>query len=364
MAAFAGTLAPSFSVVRPADFRGAAAGGAAFTVAGFAAAAAGGAVFGASGFAVTAAGGAAAFAGGAFTGGFDAAAGGELLAGFRGAAPFGSLGFGAVVRSDFPAAAVGFAFSGPPVAFGFGVERFFSDILLMLPARAGQVQSPNRIPPIARITSPEPDDAYCRTVGHAKSIFLLAAAAIGLFTAALDAQTGTAALSGHVLGPAGTPLRGASVSLDSEALIAPRTVTTGNDGVYRFAALPPGLYVLRMALAGYREAAATVRVHAAQRLRVDATLQLGDGSSAEGQADVPVFLTANGVIATPLTDAELRTTPIEPREGFGAIGLAPGIRCRRLQCLWRPGRRRKRLSDRGPRRERSRARRAVGPAGL
>ena len=65
------------------------------------------------------------------------------------------------------------------------------------------------------------------------------------------AQRQTGSLKGTVTAQDGTPLPAASVLLSGEPLINPITFSTGRDGVFFFANLPPGHYQLKVSLKGF-----------------------------------------------------------------------------------------------------------------
>src|SRR5512136_2471795 len=82
--------------------------------------------------------------------------------------------------------------------------------------------------------------------GLALLLFLPAAAEL--------AQT-TGRIEGVVRDGAGRGLSGAAVQASSASLQGVRVTTTDREGRYRFAALPPGAYVIRAELPGFRRSA-------------------------------------------------------------------------------------------------------------
>ena len=68
---------------------------------------------------------------------------------------------------------------------------------------------------------------------------------------------------------------GVTVTVSSPALIQPQVQVTGADGVYRFIALPPGVYTVDFELAGFQNVKREgVRVVINQTLTVDQQLQV------------------------------------------------------------------------------------------
>src|SRR4029077_1954126 len=85
-----------------------------------------------------------------------------------------------------------------------------------------------------------------------RTSLLLIAAACVLLARTTAAQGLTGALIGTVKDAQGGVLPGAAVRVSSPALIGgPATLTTNEKGQLRFPTLPPGPYVLHIALQGF-----------------------------------------------------------------------------------------------------------------
>src|SRR5262249_32096762 len=82
---------------------------------------------------------------------------------------------------------------------------------------------------------------------------VLLAAPLSLHRIAL-AQAGTASVLGDVKDQQGATLPGATVTLTSLDTGAVRTTVTTQSGTYRFVAIPPGLYSVKVELTGFRTA--------------------------------------------------------------------------------------------------------------
>src|SRR5262245_29872912 len=99
---------------------------------------------------------------------------------------------------------------------------------------------------------------------------LVAAVSFGAVPAA--AQIGqTASLTGTVTDTSGAVLPGVTVTVASEAVIGgSRTAVTDETGTYRFPALPPGTYSVKVELNGFRTASYEARLQLGQTITVDA----------------------------------------------------------------------------------------------
>jgi hypothetical protein len=85
-------------------------------------------------------------------------------------------------------------------------------------------------------------------------------------------QGATAELTGRV-SSAGQALPGVTITLDSDGLQSSRTTSSGENGGYLFALLPPADYRLRFDLAGFSSAERRLQISLAGVTRVDADLQ-------------------------------------------------------------------------------------------
>ena len=109
--------------------------------------------------------------------------------------------------------------------------------------------------------------------------FLLAVSAI-FFTSSLLAQSaGTGALTGTVTDATGGVVPRAQVTLVSTDTNQSRAVTTGADGVYKFALLPPGTYRVRFSAPGFKTAeVSAITVNVTETPVLDRALEVGSQS--------------------------------------------------------------------------------------
>ncbi len=95
-------------------------------------------------------------------------------------------------------------------------------------------------------------------------------------TAGLWAQHVTTELSGLVTDDSGAVLPGVTVTLKHEASGAERRTTTGSEGAYLFALLPPGEYTLRAELPNFKSLVRrNLTLNVARAARIDLLLEVG-----------------------------------------------------------------------------------------
>ena len=121
-------------------------------------------------------------------------------------------------------------------------------------------------------------------------------------------QGATAELSGSVVS-AGQPLSGVTVTLSSVSLQGNRVTSTGNNGGYLFALLPPADYRLRFDLQGFTTVEKRVRIPLAGSIRVDAELSPEPLHEAMVVESDSMSRTPNGSMSTNLRASELQRLP-------------------------------------------------------
>lgn len=109
------------------------------------------------------------------------------------------------------------------------------------------------------------------------------------FCTAAHAQTFYGSIVGTVTDASNSPVARAAVAVTSLGTTERRTITTENEGIYRFVNLVPGNYRLDIELAGFKHYTRdqiVVEVEAA--VRIDIAMQVGDVSqSVEISAETP-----------------------------------------------------------------------------
>ena len=161
-----------------------------------------------------------------------------------------------------------------------------------------------------------------------RRFLVLSAALLMSFAAApVDAQQGTAQISGRVTDEQGAVLPGVSLTITNEATGVSREVTSSAEGAYSASQLVPGTYRVVAKLAGFRNVDRSGLV-----LQVGTTMTLNLAMPVGGLEE---SVTVTGV--SPLVDvtsarvggnigtAELAELPAMNRNYFAAVALLPGV---------------------------------------
>ena len=156
-------------------------------------------------------------------------------------------------------------------------------------------------------------------------ILLLAfVAATVLVAPAALAQNPTGTLTGTVTGPDGAALPGVTVTATSPRLQGARVTTTGGNGSYKLAFMPPGDYQVTYELDGFATSSREVKISAAVPTSSDIGMQLGTVAEeivVTGQ-QASIGETTTG--SSTYTQDEIEKLPIG-RNLNAAVQLAPGV---------------------------------------
>jgi hypothetical protein len=158
-----------------------------------------------------------------------------------------------------------------------------------------------------------------------RSVLLLAAALLVL-VGAVDAQTRTGILTGHITDATGGALPGVTVTATSSALIeGVRSEVTNDRGAYRFIDLPPGDYVIRAEVSGFSPFEQTTRVSLGATTSINVQMKVG------GMRDEVTVTSASPVvdpestkIAVNYTGDFLQMLPTS-RNLDAIMNMAPGL---------------------------------------
>jgi hypothetical protein len=161
-------------------------------------------------------------------------------------------------------------------------------------------------------------------------LFLLIGGVLAIFwlcSNAFGQSRMTGALTGNVTDEEDTPLPGATVQIESPALIGgPRVVTVDTQGRFRFAELPPGVYQITVTLSGFK----TVRIENV-RISVGMTadlpielILLGATEEVTVQGESNAIDLTSSSLPTVLPKEFLQNMPAD-RDTSHIMDFAPGV---------------------------------------
>lgn len=140
-------------------------------------------------------------------------------------------------------------------------------------------------------------------------------------------QAGTASVIGSVKDESGGLIPGATVTLTSLATGAERSTVTDTAGDYRFMAVPPGTYRMKIELQGFRTAvrdAVQLRVDTATRIE-PIVLSVGAlTETVEVQAQALIVNTTDASLGNVINSSQIMALPLEARNPVGLMSLQPG----------------------------------------
>jgi outer membrane receptor protein involved in Fe transport len=154
---------------------------------------------------------------------------------------------------------------------------------------------------------------------------LLATLLLALATPLL-AQRTTGAISGVAKDASGAILPGVTVSVTGENIVGSQTATTNEQGYYRFLNLPPGEYVLKFALSGFRTLTLSgIRVGVGQTVEGDASLQVSQMEEAvDVVAESPVVDTSSNEVGANYDRSWVENAPLRRYSFFDLVKSSPG----------------------------------------
>src|SRR5687768_288306 len=158
----------------------------------------------------------------------------------------------------------------------------------------------------------------CTAVGLVALLHLTASAAF--------AQTGTAALVGDVVDSQKQVIPGATVTLTSVATSASQVTTTDERGAFRLANVQPGVYTLKVELAGFKTAQVeqvTLQVDSVRSETV--TLEVGGVAETVSVVSETTHLnTTDASVGNVMSREQIRSLPVEAQNVVHLLSLQPG----------------------------------------
>jgi hypothetical protein len=166
---------------------------------------------------------------------------------------------------------------------------------------------------------------------HIKGLFGLSIAlllVVCLFGSnAAVAQTGTTAINGNVSDQQGSSVAGATVTLTLTGTESARTIETDSSGHYQFQALPPGIYSVKVEMAGFRSILREkVELLVATDRKLDFQLELGAVSQSIVVSEAPPALnTQDATVGNAFNEQEVKELPFLARNVVNLLTLQPGV---------------------------------------
>ena len=139
------------------------------------------------------------------------------------------------------------------------------------------------------------------------------------------AQVTTADVIGRVTDTSGGALPGATVTITNPATGDTRTQVTSETGDYTFGLVPIGSYAIKIELAGFNPYAATMRLSAGDRQRVNAQLAVGTlTESITVTAQAPIIQSDSATVGALLPETAVQDLPLNGRNVIGLVRGLPG----------------------------------------
>jgi hypothetical protein len=157
------------------------------------------------------------------------------------------------------------------------------------------------------------------------SILLLAL--LALTAAAGFAQTSTSRISGTVTDPSGAVVPGATVTLINEATGVSLTQVTSEAGLFGFPSLSPGIYTVKVELAGFKTAENKGNVlEISSPLVVNVRLQVGGTNEVVSvTGGYEKLETTNAKIGNTIEQKAIESLPLNGRNPLSLLTLEPGV---------------------------------------
>ncbi len=165
------------------------------------------------------------------------------------------------------------------------------------------------------------------TQKHWTRILGVAFVAMTIGASAIYGQYTTGTVQGTIFDPTGAVVPNATVVLQSLETNATRTFNAGNDGIYYFAAVPPGRYELTVEASGFSKAAAQFDAVASQTITQDIKLALrGTNATVEvnAQAAAAELDKTDAQLSTNRDAIEVNDLPTQ-HSTTGLVTYAPGV---------------------------------------
>ena len=140
-------------------------------------------------------------------------------------------------------------------------------------------------------------------------------------------QIGAGAIAGIVTDAGGRAVPGATVTVTRTAGARSRTVVSNGDGIYALSSLPPGVYRLDVALAGFKTVSrGGLGVVTGETIRVDVQLVPGDvREQVTVTAAAPALRTEAASLGSAIAHDRVTSLPLNGRTFITLAALVPGV---------------------------------------
>jgi hypothetical protein len=133
-------------------------------------------------------------------------------------------------------------------------------------------------------------------------------------------------ITGDVKDASGAIIPGATVTATNSSTNATREMQSNEAGAYTFAALPPGPYVVRVELQGFRTVTQNVELHVEQTVRVNFTMEIGTLTETTQVTGIaPLITTENATVGTVIENRRIVELPLNGRNFLQLVGLSANV---------------------------------------
>ncbi len=159
-----------------------------------------------------------------------------------------------------------------------------------------------------------------QTMKWALSAFLV------VLTMSALAQGPTGEISGTAQDSTGAVVAGAVITVTNPATNTQRTATSNASGIYNIPALPPGVYNMKVELAGFSAQTRNgIELQVGQVARIDFTLQVGNvAETVNVTGGAPVLDTETTSVGTVIENRRIVELPLNGRNYLQLASLIPG----------------------------------------
>jgi len=145
-----------------------------------------------------------------------------------------------------------------------------------------------------------------------------------LWTPASAQTLGT--ITGDVKDSSGGTVPGATVTVQNVGTNALRTQQSNETGAFSFPALPPGEYLVKAELQGFKTAQQKVELHVEETHRVDFSLEIGTiNETTEVVGFSTLVSTENATVGTVIENRRIVELPLNGRNYLSLIALSPNV---------------------------------------